>query len=548
MKLNALPDLIKSGIEKLSNLSSEWISKNFPALKYLPKNTELNKVHGVFESNSLFKSKRLYIALEWKNGQRSSLPIEMANLAAPGRTFSGKEVEAEVEYERVKVTIAQLKRIDKSSTHYRYYYQTNKGLISLTGFELARTIFFHNRHLVHAAYTANGLFELAFVDKSTSPIKIRFPDSTRYPVSYVLTKRAVAHLAWLFLEREARASFFSIYQCFQQNVDSIDFKFIPPDLTGWEFELSVIKNSQSEVLEVQRVESILEVCVDEKYFGVEVVHPKKKEKDELSGNGKGKSRKAPNDDIDPELDIGEIPASGRRLHTQKLKNFSFNVSGIQGTFLSDGKKADEPTKIFKDKQSPEPEKAGVGIPESEGVGQEFDPVINQDNDTFDEAEEVPSKFLIFEKVINELGQLKEIKLESIKCGVFPIPLNNSKKIFNTKDKQMLRFFVAILEISKAKVIILEADTSSLLPPKGGGTLLLGLKDDANTNFKEIIQHFSDSAAQWRHPYIRERANLFESCSHPRIKEKGELLSEDEYTKKWVSSLNKKLNKALGWDL
>jgi hypothetical protein len=148
----------------------------------------------------------------------------MANLAAPGRTYSGKEVEAEVEYERVKVTIAQLKRIDKSSTHYRYYYQTNKGLISITGFELARTIFFHNRHLVHAAYTANGLFELAFVDKSTSPIKIRFPDSARYPVSYVLTKRAVAHLAWLFLDREARASFFSIYQCFQQNVDSIDFK------------------------------------------------------------------------------------------------------------------------------------------------------------------------------------------------------------------------------------------------------------------------------------------------------------------------------------
>jgi len=466
----------------------------------------------------------------------------MANLAAPGRTFSGKEVEAEVEYERVKVTIAQLKKIDKSSTHYRYYYQTNKGLISITGFELARTIFFHNRHLVHAAYTANGLSELAFVDKSTSPIKIRFPDSTRYPVSYVLTKRAMAHLAWLFLEPEARVSFFSIYQCFQENFDSIDFKFTPPDLTGWELEVSVINNEELKVFDVQRVEHVLDARINEKYFGVEVVHPKKKEKDELSGNGKGKSRKAPNDDIDPELDIGEIPASGRRLHTQKLKSFSFNVSGIQGTFLSDGKKADEPTPIFKDKQSPEPEKAGVGTPERGGNGQEFDPVINQDNDTFDEADELPSKFLIFEQVVNELGGHNGIVLDSIKCGVFPNPSSNkSQKIFQTTDKQTLRFFVAVLEVSQRKVVILEADTSSLEKTRGGGTLILGLKDDANTHFKEIIQHFSNSGAQWRHHYIWERTNFFASCNHPRVKGKSGILSADEYKTKWVCSLKKELS-------
>jgi hypothetical protein len=472
----------------------------------------------------------------------------MANFAAPGRTFSGKEVEAEVEYERVNVTVAQLKSIDKSSNHYRYYYETNKGLVSISGFELARTIFFHNRHLVNAAYTANGLSELAFVDKSTSPIKIRFPDTTRYPVSYVLTKRAVAHLAWLFLEKEARASFFSIYQCFQKNVNSIDFKFTPPDLTGWKFDLSVINNEELKTLEVQRVENILDAHVNEKYLGVEIVHPKKKKKNELAANGEGKPRKVPNDDIDPELDIGEIPASGRRLHTQKLKGFSFNVSGIQGAFLSDGKKAEETKPTYKDNPNLDPESAGVGAPDKEGNGQEFDPVLNQDNDTFDEAEEVPSKFLIFEKVIDELALLKEINLESIKCGIFPTPLNASKVIFDTKDKQTLRFFVAILEICGIKIIILEADTSSLVKSKGGGTLILGLKDDANTHFKEIIQNFSDCSAQWRHNYIWERANIFVSCKHPRVKVKGEILSEDEYTKKWVYSLKKQLNKALGCNL
>ncbi len=516
--------------------------KKFPALKYLPTNVELKKVNGVFRSKNLFKSKRLYVALEWKNGQNSSLPIEMANLAAPGRTFSGKKVSGEVEYERVKVTILRNTEIDKTSTHSQYYYQTDKGIILISAFELARTIFFHNRHLVHAAYIANGLSGLAFVDKSTSSITIRFPETTQYPVSYVLTKRAQAHLAWLFLDQEARSSFFSIYQYFQQDADSIEFKFIPPDLTGWEFDFSVIKDSQSEVLKVQRIENVLDAHINEKYFGVKVIHPRKKEKDELAGDREGKPRKAPDDDIDPELDIGEIPASGRRLHTQKLKGFSFNVSGIQSTFLSDGKKSLDSTRTFKDNQQAERENAGVGSPENGGNGQEYSPVINQDEDTFDEAEELPSKFLIFEQVVNELGGHNEIVLDSIKCGVFPSPSNNSKVIFQTTDKKTLRFFVAILEVNQTKVVILEADTSSLEKTKGGGTLILGLKDDANTHFKEIIQHFSDSSAQWRHHYIWERADFFVSCNHPRLKRKSGILSADEYKTKWVSSLKKELSK------
>lgn len=478
----------------------------------------------------------------------SSLPIEMANLVSPGRTYSGREVLKELEYQRVTVSISGLIKVDKLSSNCRYIYQTDKGIISISGFELARTLFFHNRHLVQAAYTANGLSELAFIDKSTSPVTIRFPKTTHYPVSYVLTKRKVAHLAWLFLDQEARASFFSIYQNFQENNNSINFKFTPPDLVGWEFDLSVIKESQSEVLEVQRIESILEARVSEKYFGVEVIHPKKREKDKLGTGNEEKPFKTPNIDLNPELDVGEIPSFGGRLHTQKLKGFSFNVSGIQDVFLSDGNKPYKPRPGFNDNQNAKPEKAGVGSPEKGGNAQEYDPVINQDDDTFEEAEELPSKFLIFEQVINELGKHKKIRLESIKCGIFPAPLNNSQTIFKTKDGTTLRFFVAILEISEIKIVVLEADTPSLLKAKGGGTLILGLKDDANTNFKEIIQHFSDSSAQWQHQYIWERADVFLSCNHPRIKEGNRVISEEEYKNKWVSILNKKLSEALGWNL
>jgi len=430
----------------LSHTFSEWISKKFPAIKYLPENVELKKVNGIFSSKSLFKNKRLYIGIEWKGGKCSSIPIEMANIAAPGRTSLGKEISGEVQYERVSVTISRNVKIEKTSPHSQYYYQTDKGIILISAFELARTIFFHNRHLVHAAYTANGLAGLAFVDRSTSPITVRFPETTQYPVSYVLTKRAQAHLAWLFLDQEARASFFSVYEFFQKDTDSIEFEFIPPDLTGWEFDLSVIKNSQSEVLEVQRIEVILEARVNKKYIGVKVIHPKKREKDKSINDNAGKPFKVPNIDLNPELDMGEIPSSGGRLHTQRSKGFSFNVSGIQGVFLSDQNKPYKPTPGFKDGQNTEPEKAGVGLPEKDGKGQEFEPVINQDDDYFDEADELPSKFLIFEKVINELGNHKGVKLESIKCGVFPKPLNTSQVIFKTIDNKTLRFFVAILEV------------------------------------------------------------------------------------------------------
>ena len=151
---------------------------------------------------------------------------------------------------------------------------------------------------------------------------------------------------------------------------------------------------------------------------------------------------------------------------------------------------------------------------------------------------------MFEEVVKELGQSQSITLESIKCHVFPNPTNNSKVIFKTKDKQTLRFFVAILDIAQTKIVMLEADTTSLIKSKGASTLILGLMDDADTNFKEIIQQFSDNGAQWQHQFIRDRTNCFVPCYHPRQKEKGRFLSEDEYRSKWVNSLKEKLNETL----
>lgn len=498
---------------------------------------------GVFSSKVLFKNKRLFIGVRWQDGQYSSLPIEIANLAAPGRMFEGKKISRETEFERLKVTILESDETDKSSEHYRHIYQTDMGIISIAGFELARTLFLHNRHLVDAAYMANGLSALAFVNKVSSPLKISFPESTTYPVSYLKTKQQRAHIAWLLLDNNAQNSFFSIYQNFQTNSNSIAFNFSPPCLKNWQVELSVIRDSKSGKLLVQRVESIVNAHIDTEYPKVEISHPKRKGAAAPPSKEKAKLTKAPSVDIDPELDLGDIPGFSKRLHSRNSTGFSFNISGIQSATLSDGKKALERSSVISDSDNFTPEKAGVGAPEIEGSAQEFDPVINQE-DGFEEAEESPQKFLMFEQVVNELSGKNGIKLNSIKCGVFPSPKNKSRVIFQTKDQQTLRFFRAIIVVQQVEIIILEADTTSLIKAKGASTLILGLKDDANIRFKEIIQNFSDNGAQWKHQFIRERAHLFQACNHPRLKHKGKALNEGEYKEKWVTSLQEKLNQLI----
>jgi len=523
----------------------QWISKNFPASNYLPNNTRLNKIDGVFRSINFFSRKSIYVAVEWESGKKSSLPIELANLLAPGRSFSGKRISHEVGYKKIKVTIQGEVSVDKTTAHYRYLYQTDGGIISISAFELARTLFFHNRHLVNAAYRANGISELAFVDRESTPPKIIFPESTRYPVSYLHTKKARAHFAWLLLEPEARNSLYLIYQYFRKNEHELAFNFEPPNLLGWRLELSIINAlPQSDLLYVQRIENVLDARTSVNVVGVQIYHPKRKTEVETGGERPKKPGATPNVDTDPELDLGAIPAFGKRLHSQRNKGFSFNVSGIYDTTLVDGDETPKPLIVPNADPPTDKDKAGVGQPEKDGDSQEFDPTINQDDNNFEEAEKRPQKFLIFEQVVKELGKSKGIKLESIKCGVFPDPTNRSRVIFQTRDEHTLRFFIAILEINQSKIIMLEADTTSLIKAKGASTLILGLKDDAKTNLMEIIQHFSDSGAQWRHHYIHERVNYFASCNHPRLKSKGQLLSEDEYKNKWLGNLKQKLKELL----
>ncbi|MCP3861524.1 MAG: hypothetical protein GY770_25155 [Aestuariibacter sp.] len=538
--MNVLLDSVKNGLVKLRDELSEKISKWFPALSYLPRDNELVKIHGVFRSKNLLKNKDIFVAVEWKDGITSSLPIEMASFLAPGSTFQDKKIVSQTKHERQNVHIISLERVDKASGHYQYLYKTDHGLMKFSGFELARTLLFHNPHLVRAAYTANGVGGLTLVHHDQSPIEISFPESTLYPLRFIKSKSTRTHLAWLVLDVEAKKSAHSVFESFNKGQGELGFKFVPPNLEGWLLEVSVRADSE-DIAEVVRVENILEAVFNEGAADVLVSHPKDKDqssKDKIDAAKKGQT---PADDTDPELELGEIPRLGKRLHIERSKGFSFGCSAIRSVKSSKGKKASG-SKHSPPAEAPdiEKEKAGVGLIEKDGNAQEFSPTINQDEEITDTVY-LPQKFRLFGEVIEEVGKSDGIKLfQKAKCYRFPAPANQSKVVYKTQYEGRLKYFVAILELTGSQLVLVEADTSNLRTPKGASTLILGLKEDAKANFEEILQSFSDKGAQWSHDFINERCYFFNPCRHPPLKEKGKIRTDQEYKEKWVSDLREKL--------
>lgn len=279
----------------------------------------------------------------------------------------------------------------------------------------------------------------------------------------------------------------------------------------------------------------------ENFSGIEFYHPKNKEKNSKREARGAKSGNVPVNDIEPDLDLGAIPGLGRRLDIQRKKGFSFNVSGIQNVNLSKGHNAKIAAKGSpSDDPEPPKETASVGIPEKDGDAQEFNPAINQD-DEITETVDLPKKFSLFAEVIDEVVKSDGVKLvQEAKCYRFPAPTNNSKVVYQTEYEGRLKYFVAILELKGCQLVLVEADTNGLKKPKGGSTLILGLKEDAQVNFNEIIQYASDQGASWRHGFIGERCDFFDTCRHPFQKDKGKIRTDLEYKEKWVVDLREKL--------
>tara|TARA_R110001606_G_scaffold360605_1_gene513635 strand:- start:5100 stop:6596 length:1497 start_codon:yes stop_codon:yes gene_type:complete len=488
--------------------------------------------------------KNTHIAIEWDNGKQSSVPIEVANLIARGRRYDGKDPFSDDTLEELSCTIDSLVKHESNRSGGQHLFLTNHGLIRIQDFELARTFFFHNQHLTRAAFRANGLGEIAYVEGSHQQHILLFPPSTKYPVSNLSSIASRNHLAWIFIDQAARKSFFSIYTYFIEAHKNreLGFMFDAPDITGWHLEL-LGRLGDDGVFDVYEIESV-RTHLKSRVGNVEFDHPKFKEKPPSDKKPiKQVKGEMPPVDIDPELDMGEVPSMGGRIDKKRQKGFSFNVDNIGSTILKKDakKKSKKSVKPSKD-EAPEKGLSGVGVPESEGTAQEFDPVINQDESY--ELEDVPEtqKFLVFQKLMNEFKNKDCFPLDELRCCQFPKPSNSSKAIYKTKDDQRLRFFIAKFSFKKAHILLIEVDTDSSLTKKNAATLILGFDEEPERNLPEIIQSYSNRSASWNTAYIQARTSYFERCNHLSKKKDGEDVGESDYLDEWKKLLKRKLDK------
>ena len=549
--MNVLLASAQTAVESLSKNLLDYLADAFPTYKYQPRDAELAQIEGIFRSQNPFKANRLYLAVTWRDGIRSSLPLEMAALAAPGRRVAVDHVKAETTYRRIKVRIqAAISRENEANTASvgRFSYQTDKGQISLSGFEIARALFFHNPYLASAAFQAGGFHEYACVDRRCSPVQIRFAGDTGYPLALLASSGARAHFAWLMLDPQAKRSFRSIYQQCQPSADATEFRFTPPDLTGWQLEVALFDTQQGSALQVQRIERVLYAKMAETFAAVEFHHPD--------------ARFQPLPDSDSEESAQpELPSFSGPLDNRVDQRCRFLVPSIATTTLTDGREplAAEPVQpetVAPVQETTAPERESVTEQEpvtaQQPIPEAVEPFAVVPNDSVSAvvvpAAEIgdtrvaaqPHEFVIFEKMAQTLGEQAWIELTSVACDQFPEPTNNSTLIYRTTYEGRLKYFVATLVIDKREVLLLEADTANLQKSKGASTLILCLKADAEAHLAEILQLFSDNGAQWRLKQVGERCIKDDRCPHPSWSVDGETLIESAYVERWAARVQEKL--------
>jgi len=494
--------------------------------------------------------------LDWDGHEDwESVPIELASMMVSQSSYKDKERLADKSLEKLSITITgelprQVRRTVDDTVYRRY--TTNRDVtISVTNFELARVLFFHNQYLIRAAFSSGGVKDIAYYNQDLSDPKIIFPDSTNYPVSNIRSRKSKSHLAWLLTDPSAAKSYFSIFQSVNEidSSDVYDFGFVPPSLVGWEFELA---GSYSEDLTNFWVSEI--VTINDNSFvtpvGLKIKHPKLKHLVPVPHKER-KVKKLPPSDPNPELDLGDFPKLGKRLHRKDDQAFSFNFTNAGNIGLEIKDEQERPGKA---KNLPSNEKksegASVGNAAKDGNNQEFDYGLNrnegdEDSDELIDAEPT-EKFRLFERTIEVIKTKKDFTVHGVRCGSFPPPKTGSRMVLNTVDGKFLRYHMANISYLDVGAVVIEVDVDSLNRPTNVSTLVVSFLNDSNPEqiLKTILQDYSDQARGWNHDWIKKNTAVSKFCRHPKkTKKENDVerdITADEYVEAWAEILCGKL--------
>jgi hypothetical protein len=556
MNLNVALDSVKNGLENLQKRFSEWTSPESRAKRGLPKDIKLIQVAGIAIHRNFFGKKRPHLILNWEGRDEwESVPIELATMMVSQSTYENKARLGDNTLEKLVVTISgeQLGRIRRIEGDVQYRrYATERGVIlSVTNFELARALFFHNQYLIRAAFSPSGLKDIARYNDDSSDPKIIFPDTTSYPVSNIKSRKSKSHLAWLMTDSHAIRSFFSVFE-FVNKIESsevYDFTFTPPPLAGWEFEVAGCYSEDRNTFWVSEV-----LTINNHSFttpvGLNIKHPKLKHLVPVPNTTKP-VKKLPPSDLDPEFDMGDLPKLGNRLHQKDDQSFSFNMlsAGNIGLDIDDEKERPEKSKSLPSNEK-KSEAASVGAAVQEGNNQEFDYGLNRGKDDDDSEDlidaEPTEKFRLFERTIDVIKNKKGFTVKGVRCGSFPPPKTGSRMVLNTVDGNFLRYHMANIRYLNVGAVVIEVDVDSLNRPKNVSTLVIAFSENSNPEqiLKTILQDYSDLARGWNHDWIEKNTAICNFCRHPKkTKKENDVerpITADEYVEAWAEILCGKL--------
>ena len=235
-KLRDLADLVKSGVALLREGLSRANFQPGRAISKFPVNAKLKQIGHFSFSRLPFSSWRMSLNIKFENHPESAVPFELIPMLTIGNTYDGKESFPPEETTELVGQISKPKsHVQDKHGNWWAAFNHSKGLIVyVRQLELAKLLHLHNAHLVRAAFRPSGLASMAHVESIQETTIIRFSTLADYPASNLNYQRERVHLAWLYLDEDARRSFESIYRYMQGRSDeNWHFQFDPPPMKDW---------------------------------------------------------------------------------------------------------------------------------------------------------------------------------------------------------------------------------------------------------------------------------------------------------------------------
>ncbi|MDR5899454.1 Tn7-like element transposition protein TnsE [Halomonas vilamensis] len=525
-------------------------------MKKLPSGAPLQKVDGIHSRKLGFFKERNYVYAKFEGHLPSYLPIELLTMLVIGSRYENKKRFSQ--YNSINYGFRVVREPEVfllKNEGYRVRFLSDDGVIvEIRQLEIARVLFFHNIHLVKAAFRQNGLAGLAQIisDENIKIIKInRFND---YPFSRLNSDSESQHFAWLILDQKARISFNSILKEWMMSENEThEFSFQPPPMMNWKIGGcgDYVDRAGVKVFVMNEVT----VLYNPNFFHSErvIIDHHRSKNILVSEPSNGSSSVIQRTDDDSLLDLSVDPVFGKRIDRVSESSLSFTFGNSPRVEMKDNGEESQVKPRVDTKSDQSVEKTSVGDINERGEARELDHGINKSEEDDDEVSnnlieaEPTDKFRIFEKVIQKLDKHPGFNVTNIICYKMPSPKTGRLAATRTKIGKIVQCHVATVTYRKISFIIIEIDTENMKVDHSISTLIVGFKKDATESLSSVLQSCSDEGVRWPRDKIHELSVVAEYCHHPRrmkkVENKRQSLTPEEYQKVWLEKIMARIKEA-----